>query len=131
MENHFEERYKTGDTPWNHGTPDANLINIVIQKPISKYKALDIGCGTGGDAIWLTQQQFVVTGCDFSQTVIEKAKEKATIANVNCSFITADFFNNKIPDSPFGFVFDRAAFILLTLMKTAVFFAEKVFSLLE
>ncbi len=106
-ENRFEKRYKTGDTPWDHGTPDDNLINVVIKRPISKCKALDVGCGTGDNTIWFTQQQFVVTGCDISQTAIEKAKEKASMSNVNCSFIVADFLNNRIPGSSFGFVFDR------------------------
>ena len=106
-ENRFEERYKTGDTPWDHGTPDVNLVDMVMQRPISKCKALDVGCGTGDNAIWLAQQHFVVTGCDISQTAIEKAKEKASISNVNCSFIVADFLNSRIPGLPFDFVFDR------------------------
>ena len=107
MKNCFEERYKTGDTPWDHGTPDVNLMDMVIQRLIPKCKVLDIGCGTGNDTIWLAQQHFVVTGCDISRTAIEKAKEKASMSNVNCSFIVADFLNNRIPGSSFGFVFDR------------------------
>jgi 2-polyprenyl-3-methyl-5-hydroxy-6-metoxy-1,4-benzoquinol methylase len=93
--------------PWDHGTPDVNLIDMVIQRPIPKCKALDIGCGTGNNAIWLAQQNFVVTGCDISKTAIAKAKEKVAVSNVKCSFIVADFLNNEIPGLPFGFVFDR------------------------
>ena len=107
MENRFEERYKTGDTPWDYGEADVNLIDMVIQRPISKCKALDVGCGTGDNAIWLAQQHFEVTGCDISQTAIKKAKEKASTSNVNCSFKVADFLNDRVPGSPFGFVFDR------------------------
>lgn len=107
MENRFEERYKTGDTPWDYGEADVNLIDIVVQRSISKCKALDVGCGTGDNAIWLAQQHFEVTGCDISQTAIEKAKEKASASNVNCSFKVANFLNDRVPGSPFGFVFDR------------------------
>ncbi len=131
MEERFEERYKTGDTPWDHGTPDINLIDMVIQRPISKCKALDIGCGTGDNAIWLAQQHFVVTGCDISPTAIEKAKEKVSTSNVNCSFIVADFLNNGIPGSPFGFVFDRGCLHSVDSDEERRLFAENVASNLE
>ena len=131
MEERFEERYKTGDTPWDHGTPDINLIDMVIQRPISKCKALDVGCGTGDNAIWLAQQHFVVTGCDISPTAIEKAKEKVSTSNVNCSFIVADFLNNGIPGSPFGFVFDRGCLHSVDSDEERRLFAENVASNLE
>ena len=130
-ESRFEERYKTGDTPWDHGTPDDNLINLVIKMPISKCKALEVGCGTGDNTIWLAQQHFVATGCDISRTAIEKAKEKASMSNVNCSFIVADFLNNRIPGSPFGFVFDRGCLHSVDTDKKRRRFAESVASHLE
>lgn len=126
MENRFEERYRTGDTPWDHGTPDVNLIDLVEQRPISKCKALDVGCGTGNNAIWLAQQQFEVTGCDISQTAIEEAKEKASTSNINCSFIVADFLNDRIPGSPFGFVFDRGCLHSFDTVDERRRFAENV-----
>lgn len=107
MENRFEERYRTGDTPWDHGMPDANLLDMVMQRPIPKCKALDVGCGTGGNATWLAQQGFLVTGCDIASTAIEKAREKAALSNIACFFVIADFLHEEILGSPFGFVFDR------------------------
>ena len=73
----FKKRYKTGDTPWDIGKPDFNLIEAVVKKSIKSCKALDIGCGTGDNSIWLAQKQFQVTGTDISEIAIEKAKEKA------------------------------------------------------
>ena len=131
MENHFEERYKSGDTPWDHGTPDVNLIDMVIHRPIAKCNALEVGCGTGDNTIWLAQQHFVVIGCDLSQTAIEKAKVKASMANVNCSFIVADFLNNRIPGSPFDFVFDRGCFHSVDTDEERRQFAENVASHLK
>lgn len=131
MENRFEERYKNGDTPWDHGTPDANLIDMVTHWPISGCKALDIGCGTGDNAIWLAQQHFVVTGCDISQTAIEIARQKASGANVDCAFIMADFMESSIPGSPFGFVFDRGCLHSFDTGKERMQFAENVYSCLE
>jgi SAM-dependent methyltransferase len=131
MENNFEERYKTGDTPWDHGTPDVNLIDIVNEKLIPKCKALDIGCGTGDNVIWLAQQHFMVTGCDISKTAINKAREKTSKSDLNCSFIVADFLNDRIPGSPFGFVFDRGCLHSVDTEKERRRFAENVASHLE
>ena len=131
MENRFEERYRTGDTPWDHDTPDSNLIDMVSHRPIPKCKALDIGCGTGNNAIWLAGQQFVVTGCDISKTAIEIAREKASGSNIDGTFVVADFMESSIPGSPFGFVFDRGCLHSVGEAKERMQFAENVFSHLE
>jgi SAM-dependent methyltransferase len=131
VENRFEERYKTGDTPWNHDAPDVNLVDMVAQWPIPTCNALDIGCGTGDNAIWLAQQQFVVTGCDFSQTAVETAIQKASRAGVDCTFLAADFLENGISDSPFGFVFDRGCFHSVDADTERMQFVENVSTHLE
>lgn len=87
--------------------PDKNLIAWVERRSITPCAVLDIGCGTGENSIWLSQQEFDVTGCDLSATAIERAKEKAVAANVDCAFQTADFLEDHLPGAPFGFVFDR------------------------
>ena len=110
IEERYRERYKSGDTPWDIGQPDFNLIEVVTQKPIPNCKALDIGCGTGDNSIWLALNRFQVTGTDTSDVALEKAKEKASKANVECHFKLVDFLKNKIEGAPFGFVFDRGCF---------------------
>lgn len=131
MENRFEERYRTGDTPWDHGRPDINLMDMVVQRPILKCKALDVGCGTGDNVIWLAQQHFEVTGCDISRTAIEEARRKASLSNLESSFIVADFLNDRIPGSPFGFVFDRGCLHSFDTDEELSRFAENVASHLE
>jgi 2-polyprenyl-3-methyl-5-hydroxy-6-metoxy-1,4-benzoquinol methylase len=131
MGNRFEERYKAGDTPWDHGMVDVNLTDLVMHGVISNCKTLEVGCGTGDNAIWLAKQHFTVTGCDISQTAIEKAKEKASGSNVNCSFLVADFLNNPISGSPFGFVFDRGCLHSVETEDERRQFANNVFSHLE
>jgi len=110
VENRFKDRYKTGDTPWDIGKPDLNLIDAVTRRPIPSCKVLEVGCGNGDNAIWLAQQNFVVTGCDVSEIAFENAKEKAAQAGVECTFLVAEFLNNEIPGLPFDFVFDRGCF---------------------
>ena len=110
VEEQYRERYKSGDTPWDVGRPDFNLIEVVTKKPVPSCKVLDIGCGTGDNSIWLAQNRFQVIATDTSDIAIDKAKENASKAKVECRFILVDFLNNKIEGAPFGFVFDRGCF---------------------
>lgn len=126
VENRFKARYKSGDTPWDIGKPDFNLIDVVTQKPIQPCKALDVGCGTGDNSIWLARNGFQVMGTDTSDVAIGKAKEKAAKTNVACAFMVADFLKEKIQGGPFGFVFDRGCFHAFISEKDRQRFAENV-----
>jgi hypothetical protein len=106
----WEERYRTGNTPWDIGRPDFNLIDMVTKRPIPACKAMEIGCGAGSNAVWLAQQNFQVTATDVSELAIQKAGERASGAGGDCTFLVADFLNDKVPGAPFGLVFDRGCF---------------------
>ena len=106
----FRKRYESGDTPWDIGKPDVNLIQTVTAMGIAPCKALDIGCGTGDNSIWLAQHNFQVTGIDASEIAIQKAGEKALEAKVTCTFVAMDFLSGKIAGAPFGLAFDRGCF---------------------
>ncbi|MCO1602815.1 hypothetical protein [Desulfosporosinus nitroreducens] len=43
----YKKRYKAGETPWDLGRPDFNLIQTVTTMDINPCKTLEIGCGTG------------------------------------------------------------------------------------
>jgi SAM-dependent methyltransferase len=127
----YRERYKSEDTPWDVGRPDFNLIEVVTTKPILSCKALDIGCGTGDNSIWLAQNGFHVIGTDTSDIAQVKAKEKASRANVECHFMLVDFLHNKIEGAPFGFVFDRGCFHSFNSGNDRKRFAQNVATHLE
>jgi SAM-dependent methyltransferase len=130
-EERFKKRYESGDTPWDIGKPDINLIQTVTTMAIGPCKALDIGCGTGDNSIWLSQKGFQVTGVDISELAIQKAIEKASKANVKCTFMAIDFLTNKIRGRPFGFAFDRGCFHSLKSDEERIIFAENVAAHLE
>ena len=131
VERGYKQRYKSGDTPWDAGKPDFNLIDTVTQKPIPSCKALDVGCGTGDNSIWLAQNRFQVTGTDVSDIAIEKAKEKAAKAKVQCDFILVNFLRNKIEGGPFGLIFDRGCFHSFSTEDDRKLFAQNVANHLE
>ncbi len=127
----FRERYKSGDTPWDFGRPDFNLVEAVTSHPISGCRALDVGSGTGDNAIWLAQHGFQVTGADVSDIALDKAKEKADKANAACCFVLADFLKDRIVGAPFGFVFDRGCFHTFDSKSDRKRFAQSVADRLE
>ena len=130
-EDRFGKRYESGDTPWDIGKPDINLIQTVNTIPIVPCKALDIGCGTGDNSFWLSQNGFQVTGVDISEVAIQKAMEKASKANVNCIFIVIDFLISKIEGRPFDFAFDRGCLHALRSDEERTIFAKNVADHLE
>ena len=92
VENRYKQRYASEDTPWDTGKPDFNLIDAVTQKPIPSCKAIDVGCGTGDNCIWLARKGFSVIGTDVSEIAIEKAKEKASNAETACHIAVQQVF---------------------------------------
>ena len=127
----FEERYRTGNTPWDHGKADFNLMEMVADRPIAACKALDVGCGTGDNAIWLAQQGFEISGCDISPTAIEEARKRAKEAGAECSLRVLDFLGEEVPGGPFGFVFDRGCLHSFDAIGQRKEFARRVHSYLE
>ncbi len=122
----FDERYRKGDLPWDTGRHDKNLELVIIEEQIAPCPALELGAGTGSDAIWLAQQGFKVTALDMSPTAIGIARKKAEAAGVKVEFIVADILRDEIPSGPFGFVFDRGCFHTFDLPEERAGFAEIV-----
>lgn len=75
----WEEFYRDGRARWS-GRANGTLVAEV--SGLEPGTALDLGCGQGGDAIWLAQQGWRVTGADISATALETAARHADEAGV-------------------------------------------------
>lgn len=106
----FKNHYENGYMPWAHKNPDFNLVEMVERWPIKPCKTIEMGCGTGIDAIWLASQNFDVTACDVTDIAINIAESNLPDNITNCHFQVLDCLNDSIPGSPFEFVFDRGYF---------------------
>jgi SAM-dependent methyltransferase len=131
MANRFEERYKSGDMPWDIQRPDYNLVNTVKNFNIKPCKALDIGCGLGDNAIWLYQQGFKVAGIDFVEAAIAEAMRRAEKMKSQVPFYVLDFLTDKVPGNPYSFVFDRGCFHSFDSDEERSTYAGNVHRLLE
>ncbi|MBU1705981.1 MAG: class I SAM-dependent methyltransferase [Bacteroidota bacterium] len=67
-----------------------------IEKEIEynkKTKILDIGCGTGRHSIELTKRGYTIVGIDLSESLLRRAKEKASEQNLQIDFQKHDARN--------------------------------------
>jgi SAM-dependent methyltransferase len=73
-EQFWDERYRSRHHLWS-GQPNQRLVDEIAA--VVPGRALDVGCGEGGDAIWLGRQGWTVTGVDVSSVALEHAARHA------------------------------------------------------
>jgi SAM-dependent methyltransferase len=104
----WNERYASGEPlPWDSGTPDPLLVEMVESRAIAPGRTLEVGCGTGTNALYLATHGFDVLGVDISPLAVEKARARA---QGRARFETGDFLVEAPPGGPFQLVFDRGCF---------------------
>jgi len=72
----FEATYRAGAPPWEIGRPQGEIVRLAEAGRIVG-SVLDVGCGTGENALHLAARGHAVMGLDGSETAIARAKEKA------------------------------------------------------
>ena len=82
---------------------------MVESGQIKPCRAVEFGCGTGNDAIYLATQGFDVTAIDISPTALNIAEQKATQAGVKVNWLLADILHPP-QLKPFDFVYDRGCY---------------------
>jgi len=75
----WDDRYRESERIWS-GRPNAALVRETAGLPPGR--ALDLGCGEGGDAVWLAEQGWQVTAADISAVALERAAAHAASAGV-------------------------------------------------
>lgn len=106
----WNERYAAKDTPWDSGRPSAELARVLDERQITPRDVLEIGCGTGTNAVFLAQRGFNVTAVDISSLAIEQARRRAADAGVNVDFRAVDLLAPDGLDRAYPFVFDRGVY---------------------
>ncbi|MBG0833241.1 methyltransferase domain-containing protein [Planomonospora sp. ID67723] len=78
-EEFWDARYGESERIWS-GKPNAVLVDEI--SGLEPGSALDLGCGEGGDAIWLARQGWRVTAVDISRVALDRATRHAAEAGV-------------------------------------------------
>ena len=106
----WDDSYRGGKRPsWDAGRPSGELQKVVDEGLVRACRAVDLGCGSGTDAIYLASHGFDVTAIDIAPTALRQAEEKARQAGVKVRWLLADVL--ALPKlEPFDFIFDRGCY---------------------
>ena len=82
----WDHRYGR-DQMWS-GNPNGTLVNEVTG--LAPRRALDVGAGEGGDALWLAEQGWTVTASDISPTALARVAAEAERRGASIECLHAD-----------------------------------------
>lgn len=106
----WNECYVGGFLPWDSGIVDRELRRTLEAGDVRPCSALELGCGSGTNAIYLAERGFMVTAVDFAPTAIKHAEAKARSASAKLQFLCDDVTKLEVLREPFDFVFDRGCY---------------------
>lgn len=89
---------------WDTGLTPPELIEFTrLRQP---GRALDLGCGTATNVIYLAQQGWQASGIDFASRAISIGKKKARQAGIQVDLQVADVTRPLPFDQPFDLILD-------------------------
>jgi len=110
----YKKLFKAGRVAWDEGDYESFDMLGLVERFLkesnfspSVCRALDLGCGTGGLACYLSMQGFNVTAIDISATAIREAKKQAEYRNLNIDFQVADLCSIELPKDSFDLITDN------------------------
>jgi SAM-dependent methyltransferase len=122
----WNESYASEELPWDTGEPEPLLVEFVASERIRPTRTMEIGAGTGTNAVWLAERGFEVLGIDLAPRAVERANAKLNGRALACRFAPLDILAAAPEGGPFEFVFDRGCFHVFDEPEERVEFAERV-----
>jgi SAM-dependent methyltransferase len=103
--------YRLGITPWERDEVPARVREIGAEFA-QPGRVLDVGCGTGRDAVYLAQRGWSVTGVDAVPRALAAARERAAAAGVQVEWVQGDVtrLEELGLDGGYQLVLDRGCF---------------------
>jgi SAM-dependent methyltransferase len=93
---------------WELDAPDPQLVAVLDREGVrGPGRALDVGCGTGDNAIALARRGLSVTAIDVADRPLARAREKAATAGVAVDFRQVDVTSLGPELGPFDLLVDR------------------------
>ena len=78
-----------GSPPWDIGRPQGEFVRLA-EEGLVKGEVIDLGCGTGENALMFASRGSRVLGIDSAPLAIAKAKRKAQERGSHAEFLVAD-----------------------------------------
>jgi len=108
-----EDKHDVGGAPWEIDRPQPAFVSLAQSQQI-RGPVLDVGCGTGENALYLAGLGFDVNGVDSARAAIEMARDKARVRQVRVNFRTVDALDLACLGTTFETVIDSGLFHLFT-----------------
>ena len=105
----FVDRYAHGEIPWDSGQPSKELVRLLDAGKLPGQTVLEIGCGTGTNALELARRGRTVTALDYVPQAIDAARAKARQAKLTVDFRVADVLQADL-SGPYDILFDRGVY---------------------
>jgi len=96
--------------PFFANKPDENLVNYFGKELLHSGRALELGCGPGRNAIYLTQKGCTVDAVDLSEQSLQWAAERAKEKKLTINFIHNNIFDINVKDETYDIVYDSGCF---------------------
>lgn len=104
----YQDRAKP--CPFFTASPCENLVEWVDDGVIPSGRALDLGCGSGRNAIFLARRGFSVEAVDYSKAAIAWAAERVVEAGVDVSLACRNVFDLKPMTASYDLIYDSGCF---------------------
>jgi SAM-dependent methyltransferase len=105
----FEAVYREGTPPWDIGAPQSEFVRLAEAGEITG-RVIDVGCGTGENALHLASRGLDVIGVDGAPIAIERARTKAKERGLPAVFEVRDVLNLNDVKETFDSAIDSGCF---------------------
>ncbi len=105
----YDSMYRFSTPRWDNGKIPPELVELTEPRG-ARGRALDLGCGTGTQSLYLAQHGWSVVGVDLAPKAVELAREKARRAGAVVAFQVADVTRLEFLREPFNLVVDLGCF---------------------
>ncbi len=112
----WEDAYRQVTPRWDINKPHSELLQVLDEGHFRSGTVLELGCGTGADAVCLARRRFDVTAVDCSAIALERARLRAEQEDALLRFVLSDVFEFASSAGQFDVVYDAGFYHFFRLV---------------
>lgn len=108
----WEERFRNGQTPWDRGAPNPQLLKWLADGVLRPCRVLVPGCGNGHEVALLAAHGFEVTALDYAPSALAATQARLAAAGGCARLVECDVLDYR-PERPFDAVYEQTCLCAL------------------